>query len=127
MIGLIKHTVRFNAAYRVKFHLYTTLVKPLFSYARVVYSCSKTDINQISRIQRKATKYIPNDCVSDYHTRLHNTKLLPMSFTKDMNDLCFLYKCIHYFICHPLLFTFIHSSRESRQQFTACSGWRLEW
>ena len=36
--------------------------------------------------------------MSDYPTRLHNTKLLPLSFIKDINDLCFLYKCIHNFI-----------------------------
>ena len=98
MLGLIKRTVGFNAPYRVKLHLYTTLVKPLFSYASIVYSCSKADLNQIERIQRKATKYILNDYVSDYPTRLHSTKLLPLSFIKDINDLCFLYKCIHNFI-----------------------------
>ena len=98
MLGLIKRTVGFNAPYRVKLHLYTTLVKPLFSYASIVYSCSKADLNQIERIQRKTTKYILNDYVSDYPTRLHNTKLLPLSFIKDINDLCFLYKCIHNFI-----------------------------
>ena len=69
MLGLIKRTVGFNAPYRVKLHLYTTLVKPLFSYASIVYSCSKADLNQIERIQRKATKYILNDYVSDYPTR----------------------------------------------------------
>ena len=36
--------------------------------------------------------------MSDYPTRLHNTKLLTLSFIKDINDLCFLYKCIHNFI-----------------------------
>ena len=82
MLGLIKRTVGFNALHRVKLHLYTTLVKPLFSYASIFYSCSKADLNQIERIQRKATKYILNDYVSDYPTRLHNTKLLPLSFIK---------------------------------------------
>ena len=76
MLGLIKRTVGFNAPYRVKLHLYTTLVKPLFSYASIVYSCSKADLIQIERIQRKATKYILNNYVSEYPTRLHNTKLL---------------------------------------------------
>ena len=84
----MKRTVGFNAPYRVKLHLYTTLVKP-----SIVYSYSKADLNQIERIQRKATKYILNDYVSDYPTRLHNSKLLPLSFIKDINDLCFLYKC----------------------------------
>ena len=72
MLGRIKRTVGFNAPYRVKLHLYTTLVKPLFSYASIVYSCSKADLNQIERIQREATKYILNDYVSDYPTRLPN-------------------------------------------------------
>ena len=98
MLGLIKCTVGFNAPYRVKLHLYTTLVKPLFSYASIVCSCSKADINQIERIQRKATQYILNDYVSDYPTRLHNTKLHSLSSIKDINDLCFLYKFIHNFI-----------------------------
>ena len=74
---------------------YTTLVKPLFSYASIAYSCSMADINQIERIQRNATKYILNDYVSDYPARLHNTKILHLSFIKDINDLCFLYKCTH--------------------------------
>ena len=98
MLGLIKRTVGFNAPYRVKLHLYTTLVKPLFSYASIAYSCSKADLNQIERIQSKATKNIINDYVSDYPTRLHNTKLLPSSFIKDINYLCFLCECIHNFI-----------------------------
>ena len=93
MLGLIKRTVGFNVPYIVKLHLYTTLFKPLFSYASIVYSRSKADINQIERIQRKATKYILNDY--DYPTRLRNTKLLPLSFIKHINNLCFLYKCIH--------------------------------
>ena len=97
MLGLIKCTVEFNAPYRVKLHLCTTLAKPSFSYASIIlYSCNKADINQIE--QRKATKYIINDYVSDYPTRLYNTKLLPLSFIKDINYLCFLYKWIHYFI-----------------------------
>ena len=76
-------------------YTYILLWSNLYS---IVYSCSKADPNQIERIQRKATKYILNDYVSDYPTRLHNTKLLPLSFIKDINDLCFLYKCIHNFI-----------------------------
>ena len=85
MLGLIKRTVVSNAPHRVKLHLYTTLVKPLSSYASMFYSCSKADLNQIERIQRKATNYILNVYVSDYPTRLHNTKLLPLSFIKYIN------------------------------------------
>ena len=66
MLGLTKRTVGFNSPYSVKLHLYTTLVKPLFSYASIVFFFSKADLNQIERIQRKATTYILNEYVSDY-------------------------------------------------------------
>ena len=66
MLGLTKRTVGFNSPYSVKLHLYTTLVEPLFSYASIVFFFSKADINQIERIQRKATTYILNEYVSDY-------------------------------------------------------------
>ena len=36
--------------------------------------------------------------MSDQPTRLLSIKLLPLSFIKDINDLCFLCKCIHNFL-----------------------------
>ena len=51
------------------------------------------DIQMLERIQRRATKYILNDCSMDYISRLTSRHLLPISLWLDLHDL-FLVKCL---------------------------------
>ena len=55
----------------------------------------KGDLQLIEGVQRKATKYILNDYVSHYKSCLTTLKLLPLSYVKASQDICFYYKCLH--------------------------------
>ena len=54
-------------------------------------------IQLIERVQRCATKYILNDYISDYKSRLIKLQILPLAYILELNDIMF-------FICnlkHP--------------------------
>ena len=44
------------------------------------------DILSLERVQRRATKFILNDYVSDYKTRLRRLSFLPLSLWLDLRD-----------------------------------------
>ena len=116
MMGLIKRTVGYRCPPKTKLILYNTLAKSALSYGSIIWSYgSKKLLKSVEAVQRRATKYITNDYTSDYKTRLLKCNLLPFSYTKEVNDLCFLYKCIHNFynidIRHILSFYDASSSR----------------
>ena len=46
-------------------------------------------IQLIERIQRRATKYVLNDYVSDYKSRLIKLQILPLMYILDLNDVIF--------------------------------------
>ena len=98
MLGLIKRTVGYRCPLKTKLLLYNALVKTSLSYGSVIWSYgSKKYLKAVEAVQRRATKYITHDYTSDYKTRLIKCNLLPLSFSKEVNDICFLYKCIHLF------------------------------
>ena len=71
-------------------------------------SCKPTVKRGYPRYLGLSLKWV-NDYVSDYPNRLHNTKLFFLSFIKDINDLCFFYKCIHNSIDIRHIFYFINA------------------
>ncbi len=96
MLGLVKRTVGYRCPQKTKQTLYNTLVKSSLSYGSIIWSYgSKKMLKRIESVQRRATKYITSDYNSDYKTRLLKCNLLPLSYSKEVNDICFLYKCIH--------------------------------
>ena len=48
----------------------------------------------LERVQRRATKFILNDYISSYKTRLQQLNLLPLMYTYELNDLMFLVKSL---------------------------------
>ena len=46
-------------------------------------------IQLIKRIQRRATKYVLNDYVGDYKSRLIKLQILPLMYILDLNDIIF--------------------------------------
>ena len=58
-------------------------------YASVIWSANKHELNLIESVQRRATKYILNDYISEYKTRLSKLNMLPFSYCKEMADACF--------------------------------------
>ena len=50
------------------------------------------DIKKLKQLQRRATKYILNDYVSDYKARLTNLRLLPLMYIFEISDVLFFIK-----------------------------------
>ncbi len=119
MLGLIKRTFGYRCPLKTKLILYNSMVRTSLTYGSTIWSYgSKKHLKAVEAVQRRATKYICNDYNSDYKTRLIKCKLLPFSYTKEVHDVCFLYKCLHNFYninIHNLL-TF-HDAAASRTRF----------
>ena len=74
-----------------KAKLYTTLVRSQLTYCTQLWRPHlMKDILNIERVQRRATKYVLNDYVSDYKTRLLKLKLLPLCTFLSFKILCLL-------------------------------------
>ena len=52
------------------------------------------DISNLEHLQRRATKYILNDYISDYKTRPLKLELLPLMYTFELSDIMFFIKSI---------------------------------
>ncbi len=97
LMGLIKRTLGYRCPMKPKLILYNSLVKSTLSYGSVIWAYgSKANLKRVESVQRLATKYITNDYVSDYKTRLRKADMIPFSYTKEIADICFLYKCFHH-------------------------------
>ena len=94
LLGLIKRGLGFTAPALVKKVFYMSLVRSVLTYGSVVWFPNKEEHMLLESVQRRATKFILNDYVSPYTTRLFNLKLLPFSYYKETIDLCFFYKCL---------------------------------
>ena len=103
LLGLIKRTLTNHAPTKSKLLLYNSLIRPSLLYASTVWFPDKNDLQLIEGIQRRATKFILNDYYSDYKSRLINLGLVPLSFLREIADLCFFYKCFHNFYNFDIL------------------------
>ena len=88
-LGVIRQAFsRFNSI-TTKTKLYTALVRSQLTYCSVIWHpYLAQDINKIKLIQCRATKFIMNDYISDYKTRLLYLNLLPLMFIFEINDIC---------------------------------------
>ena len=77
--------------------LYLTLVRSQLMYCTPIWhSYLQKDIQNIERIQRRATKFILNDYDSNYKTRLVTLKLLPLMYLLELQDIIFTVKSLKY-------------------------------
>ena len=101
MCGFIKRSLGFTAPSHVKFRLYLlTLCLSLLDYCSQVWSPQNaTYAKKIESVQRAMSKYVLNsyDDLS-YVQRCIDLKTLPLCFRREINDLLFLFKCLHGFI-----------------------------
>jgi hypothetical protein len=94
VMGLIKRTVGHNAPLNVKLRLYTALVRSkLETCSQVWHGLCKKDKLKIEGIQRAASRYILSYPDMSYTDRLLKTKLLPLTYRRDMADVCMFFKC----------------------------------
>ena len=93
MLGLLRRTFSTTIPVNSKKQLYISLIQSQFMYCSVLWKPYLIKyIQQIERIQRRATKYILNDYTSDYKSRLLKLHILPLMYTLDLNDIMFFIK-----------------------------------
>ena len=83
ILGLIRRlfSPSLNLSVQLKMKLYLTLVRSQLMYCTPIWRpYLHKDIQNIERIQRRATKFILNDYDSNYKTRLLTLKLLPLMY-----------------------------------------------
>ena len=77
--------------------LYLTLVRSQLMYCTPIWRpYLQKDIQNIERIQRRATKFILNNYDSNYKTRLLTLKLLPLMYLLELQDIIFTVKSLKY-------------------------------
>jgi len=92
---VIKRNIPGSCKSSLKKRLYLSLVRSHLSYGSQLWRpLLAKDIRNLEKVQRRASKYILNDYVSDYKTRLINLNLLPIATWLELQDLLFLVKCL---------------------------------
>ena len=95
ILGLIRHTFKHLNAQTLT-SLFITLVRPHVEYATPVWSPHlKGDRDKIEKLQRRATKLVPELRDKPYEQRLRSLKLATLEFRRLRTDLILLYKHTH--------------------------------
>ena len=95
MLGLIRRTFSPLIQSKTKTKLYVSLVRSQFSYCSpILHPYFIKDINKLEHLQRQATKFILNDFISDYKTRLLKLRLFPLMYIFELFDIMFFIKSI---------------------------------
>ena len=96
VLGLLRRSFSLQNYVQAKSRLYTSLVRSQFFYCSVIWKPHLIKhIQQLERVQRRATKYILNDYSTDYKSRLINLHMLPLMYILDVNDVMFFLKNLH--------------------------------
>ena len=97
ILGLIRRSFSSSLNLSMKMKLYLTLVRSQLMYCTPIWRpYLQTDIQNIERIQCRATKFILNDYDSNYKTWLLTLKLLPLMYLLELQDIIFTVKSLKY-------------------------------
>ena len=89
-LGLIRRTFSQSMSPLVKVKLYISLVRSQIMCCSPVWRPHLIkDITNIEQLQRRATKYILHDYISNYKTRLIKLQLLPLMYVLEISDIMF--------------------------------------
>uniref|UniRef100_A0A1X7U4I4 Reverse transcriptase domain-containing protein n=1 Tax=Amphimedon queenslandica TaxID=400682 RepID=A0A1X7U4I4_AMPQE len=89
-LGLIRRSFSASVDTRTRRDLYLYLVRSQLLYCSLIWRPYLIkDIKLLEQVQRRATKYILNDYVSDYKSRLISLNMLPLMMVLELNDLSF--------------------------------------
>ena len=95
ILGLLRRTFSLQNHTKSKKQLYISLVRSQLQYCSILWKPYLIKhIQQLGRVQRRATKYILNDFTSDYKSRLIQTQLLPLTYILDLSDVMFFIKSL---------------------------------
>ena len=88
--SIVIYIMSSNIPTNCKKQLYISLIRSHFMYCSVIWRpCLIKHIQLIERVQRRATKYILNDYISDYKSRLIKLQILPLAYILELNDIMF--------------------------------------
>lgn len=91
-LWMVMRTLGYSVSLKAKKLMYIAYVRSLLEYASQVWSpCLVKSLKIIESVQRRATKFMLNNINIPYKERLLRTKLLPLSFRRELLDL----KCLH--------------------------------
>ena len=92
-LGLIRRSFSTSVDTRTRRDLYLFLVRSQLLYCSLIWRPYLIkDIKLLEQVQRRATKYILNDYVSDYKSRLTSLNMLPLMTVLELHDLSFFIK-----------------------------------
>ena len=95
VLGLIRRTFSSSHCPNTVLKLYISLVRSQLFYCTQLWRPHLLkDIDNIERIQRRATKFILQDYTSSYKTRLLKLKLLPLMYLFEIQDILFAIKSL---------------------------------
>ena len=96
ILALMKRS--FNINMNIFLRLYTTLVRPILEYANIAWGPTFiTDQKSLEKVQRRATKMLPELYNLTYAERLHLLKLPSLYYRRRRGDMIFVYQLIHNF------------------------------
>ena len=92
-MGMVKHAIGFNAPEKVSQTLFTALIRSDVEYGSPLWSgTSKRNLQLLEGVQRRATNYILCYPDQDYDGHLTKLDLSPLSYRREINDLCFFFR-----------------------------------
>ena len=95
-LGLLRRSFKTNNI-QAKKQLYISLVRSQLLYCSQLWRPQLIrDIQNLERIQRRATKYILNNYDLSYRQRLEQLHMLPLMYIYELNDLMFLIKTLKF-------------------------------
>jgi ribonuclease P/MRP protein subunit RPP40 len=98
ILYLIKHTFKYLDADMFNL-LYKSLVRPHLEYASSVWSPTlKGDIQNLEKVQRRATKLVPGISALPYEDRLKQLHLPTLQYRRLRTDLILIYKYTNHLI-----------------------------
>ena len=95
MLYFIKRTLGPRSPMEAKRLLYLSLVRPHLEYASIAWSPSTVvNLKLIESIQRRATIFITNNRELTYNERLAISKIIPLTFRRELLDAVFAHKAM---------------------------------
>ena len=122
-VGIIKRS--FSKLNKKSFKiLYKSLVRPILEYCSVIwFPLNDTDANEIEKVQRRATKLVPQLRNDDYPERLRKLDLTTLQYRRERTDVLQVFRIIHQFDKIPFETFFKYSTADVG---TRGHEWKLE-
>ena len=94
-LNLLRRVFGTSGSIRVRKLLYLSLVRSKLTYCSPIWRPQQRQhVLLLESVQRRATKWILNDYVSDYKTRLSSLEILPLMMLYEFHDIVFFLKSL---------------------------------